>query len=51
MATKVKTLSVKEMNMRKKTIPSGLLRAFGLLKKKKVNALGYQKRKRSEWER
>jgi len=51
MNTKSKSISLGLAKTQEKIIPRSWLYAFGLLKKKKINALGYQKRKRFEWAR
>lgn len=51
MTNRAKILSLGKAPTREKKIPRSWLRAIGLLKKRKINALGYQKRKRSDWEK
>ncbi len=38
-----------QASTQEKKVPRSLLRAFGILKKKNINPLRYQKAKRAEW--
>jgi len=42
---------VKEKNIRVEKMPKSLVRAFGILKNKKIDALKLQKQIRKEWDK